>query len=106
MAAQQVIRMPARDQALRREVRELFAVGAADGAGGDVFGAVGDVGFDAAENLYVLDRLNARVAVFDSAGRSVRALGRRGGGPGEFSAPQQMAVAADGQVSPTRGGGR
>lgn len=98
LAAQQVIRMPARDQAVRREVRELFSVGAADGEGGDVFGAVGDVGFDGAENLYVMDRLNARVVVFDSVGRFVRALGRRGGGPGEFSAPQQMAVTREGEV--------
>jgi hypothetical protein len=90
--------MPAREQVVRREVRESFSVGAAEGGGGDVFGAVGDVGFDGAENLYVLDRLNARVVVFDSAGRFVRALGRRGGGPGEFSAPQQMAVTREGQV--------
>lgn len=98
LASQQVIRMPARDQVIRREVRELFSVGSADGTGGDVFGAVGDVAFDGAENLYVLDRLNARVVVFDSIGRFVRALGRRGGGPGEFSAPQQMAVTREGEV--------
>lgn len=90
--------MPARDQAVRREVWELFSVGATDGGGGDVFGAVGDVGFDGAENLYVLDRLNARVVVFDSIGRFVRTLGRRGGGPGELSAPQQMAVTREGEV--------
>lgn len=98
VASQQVIRMPADDRAIRRDVRELFRVGAEGGAGNDVFGAVGDVGFDAAENLYVLDRLNARVVVFDSTGRFVRTLGRRGGGPGEFSAPQQMSVGRGGEV--------
>lgn len=98
LLSQQVVRMPAAEQVLRREVRELFVVGAADGRGGDVFGSVGDVGFDGAENLYVLDRLNTRVVVFDSTGRFVRTLGRRGGGPGEFGAPQQMAVTADGEV--------
>lgn len=97
-AAQQRIRMPARDEALRREPRTLFSVGAADGRRGDVFGAVADVGFDGADNLYVLDRLNARVVVFDSTGRLLRTLGRRGGGPGEFGAPQQMAVSAAGEV--------
>jgi hypothetical protein len=96
--AQQVVRLPARDEVLRREPRALYSVGSADGRGADVFGAVGDVGFDAAENLYVLDRLNARVAVFDSTGRFVRGMGRRGGGPGEFGAPQQMAVTAAGEV--------
>lgn len=95
---QQVTRMQARDVVLRREPRPLFTVGSADGRGMDVFGAVGDVAFDAADNLYVLDRLNARVVVFDSAGRCVRAMGRRGGGPGEFGAPQQMAVTAAGEA--------
>ena len=90
--------MAARDEVLRREPRTLFAVGAAEGRGGDVFGSVGDVGFDAAENLYVLDRLNARVVVFDSTGRYLRAIGRRGGGPGELGAPQQMAVTRAGEV--------
>ncbi len=96
LEAQPVVRMPAGDQVIRREARTLFSVGAADGA--QAFGAVGDVAFDAAENLYVLDRLNQRVMVFDSAGRSVRTFGRRGGGPGEFGAPQQMTVTGAGEV--------
>lgn len=98
LQAQQVVRMAARDHVIRREPRLLFTVGRAEGNGADVFGAVGDVGFDAAENLYVLDRLNARVVVFDSTGRYVRAMGRRGGGPGELGAPQQMAVTGTGDV--------
>ena len=98
LAAQPVVRMPARDVVLQRGERALFSVGRAEGGGADVFGAVGDVGFDAAENLYVLDRLNARVVVFDSTGRFVRTLGRRGGGPGEFAAPQQMTVSRNGEA--------
>ncbi|HYW11315.1 MAG TPA: 6-bladed beta-propeller [Longimicrobium sp.] len=96
LGAQPVVRMPGTDQMIRREARTLFSVGAADGA--QAFGAVGDVAFDAAENLYVLDRLNPRVVVFDSAGRFVRAFGRRGGGPGEFGAPQQMTVTRAGEI--------
>jgi len=97
LAAQQVVRMTAADQPLRREARTLFTVGVADG-GPQAFGYVADVGFDGAENLYVLDRLNARVVVFDSTGRLIRTMGRQGGGPGEFSAPQQMAVTPAGEV--------
>lgn len=96
LEAQPVVRMPARDQVIRREARALFTVGAADGP--QAFGAVGDVAFDASENLYVLDRLNRRVVVFDSMGRWVRAFGRGGGGPGEFGAPQQMAVTRAGEL--------
>jgi hypothetical protein len=94
--AQQVVRMPGADRVIQREARTLFTVGEADGAG--AFGALGDVAFDAAENLYVLDRLNQRVVVFDSAGRLVRTFGRRGGGPGEFGAPQQLAVTRAGEI--------
>src|SRR6185436_3465120 len=46
----------------------------------------------------VLDRLNARVVVFDSVGDHIRTMGRKGGGPGEFVAPQQMAVTREGEV--------
>lgn len=98
LAAQQVVRLPARDAVLAREPRALFSVGRADGRAADAFGAVADVAFDAAENLYVLDRLNARVVVFDSTGRFLRTMGRRGGGPGELGAPQQMAVTRAGDV--------
>jgi hypothetical protein len=98
LAAQQVVRLPARDSVLAREPRALFSVGTADGRTADAFGAVADVAFDAAENLYVLDRLNARVVVFDSTGRLARTMGRRGGGPGELGAPQQMAVTRAGDV--------
>ena len=96
--AQTVVNLPARDQVIRRPARTLFTVGRAEGGGADVFGHVADVGFDAAENLYVLDRLNARVVVFDSTGRLVRTMGRQGGGPGEFGAPQQMVVSPTGEV--------
>jgi len=41
-------------------------------------------------NYYVIDRGNARVAVFDAEGNYVRAIGRGGEGPGEFGA--QMAL--------------
>lgn len=97
--AQQVVRMPAADAPLRGTMQTVFSVGAAEGREWEVFGAVGDVAFDAAENLYVLDRPNKRVVVFDSAGRFVRSFGKRGGGPGEFALPQQMTITAAGEVA-------
>lgn len=58
----------------------------------EVFASVGDVAFDSRENLYILDRGNSRVVAFDSTGRFLRVIGRRGNGPGELSSPQRMAV--------------
>ncbi len=42
--------------------------------------------------VYVADRSESRVAVFDSAGGQMRELGRRGEGPGEFLEPAAVAV--------------
>jgi hypothetical protein len=98
VGAQEIVTLPAADRALSARTQPLFSVGRADGRDWEVFGSIGDVAFDADENLYVLDRQNARISVFDSAGRHVRTFGRRGGGPGEFGRPQNMAVLADGQV--------
>src|SRR5690606_7454703 len=57
------------------------------------------VGTDGEGRLYVLDRPNHRVVVFDAAGRHLRVLGREGGGPGELQWPFNMSVAPDGTVS-------
>jgi hypothetical protein len=59
---------------------------------------VEDVAFDRADNLYVLDRGNQRVLVFDRSGRFVRQLGKKGDGPGEFQLPRSMAVMSDGSI--------
>lgn len=91
--------MPAADIPLRASMQTVFSVGAAEGREWEVFGAVGDVAFDAAENLYVLDRPNKRIVVFDPAGRFLRTFGKRGGGPGEFALPQRMTITAAGEIA-------
>lgn len=50
-------------------------------------------------HLYVLDRGNHRVVVFDGEGRHVRTFGRQGGGPGELQWPQSIVVAQDGSLA-------
>ena len=51
---------------------------------------------DSSGNLYILDRDSYRVLVFDSAGTFLRAMGREGGGPGEFKLTLSFTVANDG----------
>lgn len=48
--------------------------------------------------LHVLDRGNHRVVTFDDAGRHVRTMGRKGGGPGELQWPQSLVLAGDGTL--------
>jgi hypothetical protein len=59
------------------------------------------VDVDAAGNLYILDRGNHRVVVFDPQGRHLRSMGRKGGGPGEFEWPAELVVSPGGVVEVT-----
>lgn len=49
-----------------------------------VFHQARGIGLDSQENIYVLDSGNFRIQVFDSNGKYLRTIGRRGQGPGEF----------------------
>ncbi|MFL5538518.1 MAG: 6-bladed beta-propeller, partial [Longimicrobiaceae bacterium] len=98
-AAQQVVRLPARDHALGGRITNLFAVGRMEGQSWEMLSNAEQAVFDRADNLYLLDRGNARVLVFDRAGRFVRQLGHKGGGPGEFEVPVGLAVLADGSLA-------
>jgi hypothetical protein len=97
--AQQTVRLPERDRPLALRTTPVFAVGTAEGAEWEMFTRVEQVAFDRADNLYVLDGGGARVLVFDRAGRFVRQVGRKGGGPGELQAPAGMALLADGTLA-------
>lgn len=93
-----IVRLPEQDRPLAGTAPQVFAVGRADGAAHEMFGNVAGVGFDAAENLYVLDRQNARVMVYDRSGRFLRQIGRKGEGPGELIVPLQLTMGGDGTV--------
>jgi hypothetical protein len=91
-----VVRLPAADVPLTADMPVAFTIGRAEGADHEMFGQIMAVAFDASDNLYVLDRMNYRVMVYDRNGRFVRQMGSRGGGPGEFQMPLGLAVAPDG----------
>jgi len=59
---------------------------------------------DAAENLYVTDRRNNRVQMFDKAGVFVRTIGRQGQGPGEYLSAGYVHIEADGNIWVEGGG--
>lgn len=64
----------------------------------DSLGTLSGVAMDGNGVVYVSDLAANRVWVFDARGRSQRALGRQGRGPGEFQAPTGIAIAADGKL--------
>lgn len=97
--AQQVVRLPARDHPLGGRITTVFAAGRMEGQSWEMLNNAEQAVFDRADNLYLLDRGNARVLVFDRAGRFVRQLGHKGGGPGEFEVPIGLAVLPDGGIA-------
>jgi hypothetical protein len=74
------------------ELREDLALGGPEAQGDDVFGQISDVVVDEAGSLYVLDRRNDHVKVFDASGKYLRTIGRRGQGPGEFEGPLNLSL--------------
>ncbi|MYI05978.1 MAG: 6-bladed beta-propeller [Gemmatimonadetes bacterium] len=98
LAAQEVVTLPAEDQPLDLRFEELYRLGTLAGEAWEQFGNVGDIGFDGAGNLYVLDYQVDRVIVADPAGEFVREIGRRGEGPGEFEEVHGLAVMRDGRA--------
>lgn len=49
-------------------------------------------GVDETGQVYILDRAECRVLVFDADGNSIQTMGRKGNGPGEFQWPLYLTV--------------
>jgi hypothetical protein len=98
LAAQQRVQLPARDRTLSDAPETVFAIGKAVGEAWEELAGVRAAAFDARDNLYVLDAGNSRVLVFDAAGRFVRAVGRKGEGPGELITPAALVVSPEGTI--------
>lgn len=73
-------------------------IGRLDGTGPDVFGNVRDIIPDALGRLWVLDSQARELRVFEDDGTFVRAVGRAGAGPGEFSGNPCAFAGADGEI--------
>lgn len=98
LAGQRTMELPKRDQAIEPAAEDVFQVGTFDGEDWETFGEIGQVGFDAQGNLYILDRQNTRVVVVDRDGNFVRQFGKAGEGPGELRMAGSMGVLPDGGV--------
>jgi len=63
----------------------------------DYFEKPSDIEVDPARSLiYVVDAGSCRILVFDFEGKFLRAVGRKGQGPGEFATPTGMCLTDDG----------
>ncbi|MEW6457405.1 MAG: 6-bladed beta-propeller [Acidobacteriota bacterium] len=57
-----------------------------------MFAEINDVKVGKSENIFVLDRKNCRVQVYDKNGKFLKGIGRKGQGPGEFFVPSFISL--------------
>jgi len=79
---------------LTEEVR----IGARDGAGRTVFGDIRSLALDRLGRVYVVDYHADEIRLFDTDGSYVRAIGRRGRGPGELHGPSGIRIDPAGRL--------
>ncbi len=90
----------AQDHTMTLDMTEVYRVGGVDAQEEWAFFGPGlRMSFDGAGNLVVLDVLDNRVVVIGPDGRLVRAVGRKGEGPGEFRQLMALAVWRDGRIA-------
>jgi len=77
---------------------EELSIGEQDEEGQIVLYRPGRFIVDEDENIYVCDRQDWAIKVFDSNGRFVRSIGREGTGPGEFKFVAEIAFLPDGRL--------
>jgi hypothetical protein len=67
---------------------------------GDVapIGEISGLAIDAAGRIYLADMQEPRILVFSSAGKLLSTIGRKGQGPGEFTAPTGPIIGPDGAL--------
>ena len=88
----------AQDRPLAAELEQVYRVGGLNAAEWAFFEDSAQVVFDAAGNLFVLDRAAGHVVVIDPQGRLARTVGRTGQGPGEFTMMMDLVVWRDGRA--------
>lgn len=87
------------DRQVSVTLRKRFAIG---GAADDRFTPnmlfARDIAVDTLGRLYLLDRSQHRVLIFDAAGKLLKTIGRSGSGPGEFRNVSSIGVSGDGAL--------
>ena len=88
------------DRAAPWRLEPIATIGGAD-TGVENFGRLdySTVGADTLGHVYIVNEAEGHVVVFDSAGRYVRTIGRKGGGPGEIQGVGSMFVEPSGGVA-------
>jgi hypothetical protein len=73
-------------------LEEELSIGEAEGREEYMFSTIMSMAVDDAGRIYVLDRKEIHVKVFDRNGTYIRTIGKKGQGPGEFTLPSSVSI--------------
>lgn len=73
-------------------LEEELAIGEAEGREEYMFSSIRSMAVDDERRIYVLDRKEIHVKVFDQNGTYIRTIGKKGQGPGEFTTPLSVSI--------------
>ena len=79
-------------------LEEELSIGEAEGREDYMFSLIVSIDVDDEGNIYVLDIKERHIKVFNSDGRLIRIIGRKGQGPGEFQLPYTVQITAQNDV--------
>jgi len=79
-------------------LEEELSIGEAEGREDYMFSLIVSIDVDDKGNIYVLDIKERHIKVFNSDGRLMRIIGRKGQGPGEFQLPYTVQITAQNDV--------
>lgn len=79
-------------------LEEDLSIGIAEGNEDNMFSEVYDIAVDTQGNIYVTEGSLAHIRVFDETGSYLRAIGRKGQGPGEFQMPVFVQITSHNEV--------
>lgn len=80
------------------ELTEELVIKSEEGQEGYMFENILNLVVDDAENIYACDTKAAQIKVFDKEGEFLRAIGKRGQGPGEFMYPLDIQYLPQGEI--------
>ena len=80
-------------------IEEELSIGE-EGKGDEYFFAdARDIAVDAEGSIYLLDRRQAHIKVFDKNGKYQRTIGSKGQGPGEMSSPSSIQITPQNEIA-------
>jgi len=79
-------------------LEEELSIGEAEGRKEYMFSQIRNIAVDDEENIYVLDRKEFHIKVFDKGGEYLRAFSKKGQGPGELNRPHSILITPQNEI--------